>query len=143
MRKHCDHSISLLSNQLSHSQIQPTSERYKVIMKPWSCSWSSLEKISKPVALKAFFCTWAIFVFFCWNLQRRNIRVPDWSLNCSWNGCSSWTVSPKLQKRRKNYSVKPIYLHSALKAWRKVKISNKLTYTQQFDPLLEESVHSQ
>lgn len=35
------------------------------------------------------------------------------------------------------------YLHSALKYWRKVKISNKLTYTQQFVPLLEESEHFQ
>lgn len=35
------------------------------------------------------------------------------------------------------------YLHSALKYWRKVKISNKLTYTQQFVPLLEKSEHFQ
>jgi len=46
-----------------------------------------LEKICKHVDLEM--CTWAIFVFFCSNLQRRSIRVPDWSPNGSWNGCSS------------------------------------------------------
>lgn len=66
------------------------------IMKPPSCWCLGLERICKPGVLEAFLRTWAIFVFFCWNLQRRNIRVPDWSLNCSWKGCSSWTVSPKL-----------------------------------------------
>lgn len=85
-----------VSNLLSDSQIQKSSECYKVDHETMKLMISCLEKTGKPVALEGFLCTWAIFVFFCWNLQRRNIRVPDWSLNCSWNGCSSWTVSPKL-----------------------------------------------
>lgn len=53
------------------------------------------------------------------------------------------SLSKALEKKKKITTVWTWYLHSALKSWREVKISNKLTYTQQFVPLLEESVHFQ
>ena len=54
--------------------------------------------------------TCAILVFFCWNWQSLSILAPDCSLNCWWKGCSSWTVSPKLDEDgRKEEWLIPLY----------------------------------